>query len=287
MKIKSVLRTVAAAAVMATASLSASAGFVVLDGWQLITPAIPFGVASTTGIGRLNLISGTATVQQEVNGLGNAFVGAKFTESGVQFSVTYTPENVVGAGDSGSPSFLGDFLTITFGPVSGHVTALNPGGGFKYSFDSGSFSISGLGGPYAGGTVVGIGGNFGSTAVIGGINGDSTLLGAILGGAFKSLGGGFDILDKTIALGGVSLQSDLLAGNVLFEAVTNNNVTGVSGPVACAFTTAVAGDFCINASVGSGGDAFLVRVVPEPGSIALMGLGLLGLGAVRRRKASK
>ncbi|WP_458232460.1 hypothetical protein [Roseateles sp. P5_E8] len=262
----------ASVALLAGAAAPAFAAYQVLDGWELLTP-----VTDTKQIGRLNLVSGTATVNQEVDGTGNAFVNAKFTESGQIFSVTYTKENVVGAGDSGSPSFLGDFLTLSFTNVAGHVTALNPGGGFKYVFDSGNFAIAGTGGSYASGTIVGLGGNSSSTAVIGGINGDSTVLGTVL----NYLKTPFDFKDSA----GVSLQSEMAAGNVLFEAVTNNNTTGVIGAGACSFVTYGAGNGCVSLTVASAGDAYLVRKLPEPGSLLLGGLALVGLGFVRRRQS--
>src|SRR4051794_33425836 len=112
MNLKKTGKTVCAV-LMVFASASASA-VVVLDGWQLLTPT---GV--TTSIGRLNLGNGSGTVEQQVDGTGNAFVGARFAEFGSLSGFLFTPENVVGAGDTGQPAFLSDSLMLTFSNVMG------------------------------------------------------------------------------------------------------------------------------------------------------------------------
>jgi hypothetical protein len=264
-------RTVCAAIFMGLATASASASIIVLDGWQLVT-----STGITTQIGRLNLINGTSTLEQQVDGTGNAFVGAKFSEFGTIFSGTFTPENVVGAGDIGAPSPLSDSLTLAFSNVTGTVTALNAGGGFGYIFNSGTFLMSGVAGNYASGSMIGLGGNASSTAVIGGFSGDSTTLETIA--SILSLN--FDLRDSS----GVSLKPALATGDVLFETVTHHNTTGAPGVGQCSFN---AGARCISMSVASSGDAYLVRTstepepsrVPEPASLILVAFGLLALAA--------
>lgn len=272
MKLKNIVRALTAATLTAAVMAPASAAYVVLDGWQLATP-----VNTTTNIGRLNLVSGTATVEQELDSTGNAFVGSRFIENGAIYSISYTVENVAGAGDVGAPEFLSERLTLKFSNVAGTVTQLNAGGGFRYTFDSGSFTISGAGNtPYSSGSIVGLGGNASSTAVVGGFNGDSTLFGTIS----TILNTQFDLRDSN----GVSLKPELATGDVLMEAVTNNNLTSVLGGGRCSFD---ANANCALLSVASAGDAYLVRKLPEPGSLALAGLALLGIGAARRRRSVK
>jgi hypothetical protein len=270
MKVRSLGPGLAAAALTLGLSLPAEAGLVVLDAWQLQTAA-----GTTTNIGRLNLVSGSSTVYQEVNGAGDVFVGASFAETGVIYSISYTPNSVVGPLDVGAPVALTENLTITFSNVAGHVDSLLSGGGFHFLFDSGSFVITGdVNGGTASGSIVGLDGTVGSSLTATGVTGATTILGQILSTS------GITFRDS----GGISLNSLLASGEILFEATTNNQITSASAVGACpAGTPFDAGDQCRTVLAASAGDAYLVRAVPEPSGVALAGLALGLLGFVSRR----
>ncbi|CAM4017837.1 PEP-CTERM sorting domain-containing protein [Roseateles saccharophilus] len=289
MKSTTALRALAAAAVMACVSVPASAAYQVLDGWQITVPGFAHGSPATdtyTNIGHLVLGGGTATVSQQVNGSGNVFTGAQFSETGMINSIAYVNENCVGNCDNGVQKIFGVgpdgqayTLELAFSNVSGFVDSLI-GSGFHYTFLTGGYSliaiVNGVSTTVAGGSIIGLGGDTNTTNVIGGTTGSSTVLANVANQLF-----GFDVADST----GTSLSAGFASGQYLLQATTTNTLNGgsvVGG--GCTFDGGATFVPCVNVQVTSEGALNVVKKLPEPGSLALIGLALAGAGAARRRK---
>ena len=261
-----------AAATALTMAAPASA-YIVLDGWQLET---------TTDIGHLNLSGGNQTVVQEVDGSGNPFAGAAFTETGTIFSISYTKENVVGAGDFGFPQSFGTNIgyrlvtsdlsgvVVGFSATTGATAYLFTGGtlNFQKTTDAGTTwsSLANLS------VVMPSGGALNDFFGAAQTNGQSTITGLFQVAGYTpgllkdSLG---NVLDPNLGL--------------LFDIETNNTISSPVVSVPCNGVGSTG--FCAQLQVNNDGSVDLLKV-PEPATLALAGIALLGLGATARRRKS-
>jgi hypothetical protein len=275
--------------VVATGPAQATA-LVFLDAWQIDTSAV--GGVLTTDIGELALSGGVASVDVQVNGDGNPFAGARFTEFGAMYSIAYIPENAPGPNDFGFPVAFGPDIhySLEFSGLNGYVSSYNgatgamehvfdglgPGGyiNFNLSTDGGMtfLTIASLDTPTGGGDLD----DFFGVSGINGISSLDMLVASSIAGLLRDSGG--NPLDAFI-------PPDELFVNVR----TNNEIAMPPGDV---FECEIDGDpkasdSCRNLLVLSNGSANLAIQVPEPATMSLLGVGLMAscFAGFRRRSS--
>ncbi|MCP4993414.1 MAG: PEP-CTERM sorting domain-containing protein [Gammaproteobacteria bacterium] len=284
------LKTIACAATLMALASPASA-LVAVDGWQLdTTNGTNVGATLTTNIGHMNLSGGIATVEQEVNAGFTPFVGAEFWEYGVVHSITYTEENMVGLGDSGSPEVFDNGgggllrLELRFSGLTGEVTSYNAGTGeIEYKFDAGVGTIGLYGSQDDFGTedllasfslLDPSGGDLSNFNGIGDQSqGQSTISSLVLD----------SITDLFRDSAGVSFD-DMIDEADLYALVVTTNKISDPGFAPMGPCTNDATKMCVVGDVTSDGSFDLL--VPEPSILVLMGMGLLGMGGFARKARS-